>query len=204
MSEKNARSRLLGRDAERATLDLLVSTVHSGRSAVLVLRGVAGIGTTAPLDHVRQNAAGCRIVRAAGVESEMELAFGARRLLAEPVGLVIAVREPAAEHDFSDLAANRHPATADRHQATADPYQAAPGSRAAAGLHPDATGSRSAARDPAAESFPAGATGGPAVESGPTELWIDRLSDVDARTLLDSVAPGRLDARVRDRIPAET
>ena len=49
--------------------------VRAGQSRVLVLRGEAGVGKTALLGHLSAAAEGCRIARAAGVESEMELAF---------------------------------------------------------------------------------------------------------------------------------
>jgi hypothetical protein len=51
---------------------------------VLVLRGGAGIGKTALLDTVVAHASGCRVARAAGVESEMELAFAGLNLLCGP------------------------------------------------------------------------------------------------------------------------
>ena len=47
--------------------------VRAGQSRVLVLRGGAGIGKTALLEYLQGRASGCRIARAAGVESEMEL-----------------------------------------------------------------------------------------------------------------------------------
>src|SRR3954452_15614218 len=66
---------LLGRADERDVLDRLVAGVRAGESRVLVLRGEAGVGKTALLEHLSAAAEGCRIVRAAGVESEIELAF---------------------------------------------------------------------------------------------------------------------------------
>ena len=47
----------------------------AGQSAVVVLRGAAGTGKTALLDYAAGAADGCRVVRAVGVESEMELPF---------------------------------------------------------------------------------------------------------------------------------
>src|SRR5215831_587272 len=106
---------LRGRQRECDTLSGLVASVQSGRSQVLVLRGEAGIGKTALLEFLVNRAKGCRVGHAAGVESELEeeqplicvvddaqwldqasaqsLEFVARRLAAEPVGLVFAVRE---------------------------------------------------------------------------------------------------------------
>ena len=43
---------LVGRADERAALNRLVTSVCSGRSEVLVVRGDAGIGKTALLDHL--------------------------------------------------------------------------------------------------------------------------------------------------------
>ena len=66
---------LLGRRAECEALDQLLVDVRAGHSGVLVLRGDPGVGKTALLDYLVQRADGCRIARAAGVESEAELAF---------------------------------------------------------------------------------------------------------------------------------
>jgi DNA-binding CsgD family transcriptional regulator len=68
---------LLSRRTECEELDHVVAEVRAGGSRALVLRGDAGIGKTALLDYAREQAAGCRIVRAAGVEPERELAFAA-------------------------------------------------------------------------------------------------------------------------------
>jgi Cdc6-like AAA superfamily ATPase len=62
--------RLLDRDAERRVFDRLVEVVRGGRSSVLVVRGEPGIGKTALLDYVVDAAAGFRVARAEGVESE--------------------------------------------------------------------------------------------------------------------------------------
>src|SRR3954451_15317121 len=67
--------RLLGRRSECETLDRLAATVRAGQSAVLVVRGEAGVGKSALLACLTEQASGCRIARAAGVESEMELPF---------------------------------------------------------------------------------------------------------------------------------
>jgi hypothetical protein len=69
------RKRLCDRDRERDALDRLLAGVHEGRSGVLVLRGEAGIGKTALLDHAVETASGCRVARVTGVESEVELSF---------------------------------------------------------------------------------------------------------------------------------
>ena len=68
---------LRGRRAEREALDQLFAAVRNGRSQVLVLRGEAGIGKTALLGYAIEGAADFHVVRAAGVESEMELPYAA-------------------------------------------------------------------------------------------------------------------------------
>ena len=66
---------LAGRGVEGARLDRLLAGARAGQSAVLVLRGEPGIGKTALLGYTAGRAAGFHVVRAAGVESEMELPF---------------------------------------------------------------------------------------------------------------------------------
>src|SRR6187200_2408733 len=74
-------SGMLDRVSERDVLERLVAGVRAGQSRVLVLRGAAGVGKTALLRHLSGAAEGCRIARAAGVESEMELAFAGLQAL---------------------------------------------------------------------------------------------------------------------------
>src|ERR1700733_4080393 len=68
-------ARLTGRHAERGVLDRLVASVRAGESRALVVHGEAGVGKTALLEYLAGQAPGCRVARAAGVHSEMELAF---------------------------------------------------------------------------------------------------------------------------------
>src|SRR3954447_6140824 len=70
-------SGLLNRVNERDVLDEIVAAVGTGESRVLVVRGEAGVGKTALLEHLATTAATarCRVARVAGAESEMELAF---------------------------------------------------------------------------------------------------------------------------------
>ena len=75
MSTLHPGPQLLGRRSERAALDELLASVRAGPSRALVLRGEAGVGKSALLGYVVERASGCGIARAAGVESEMELAF---------------------------------------------------------------------------------------------------------------------------------
>ena len=74
---------LRGRGGELSVLAGLVAAVRVGQSRVLVVRGEPGVGKTALLDYLAGQAQGCRVVRAAGVQSEIEFAFaGLHQLLA--------------------------------------------------------------------------------------------------------------------------
>src|ERR1700734_1302631 len=76
---------LLDRLPERAALSGLLEAARAGRSGVLVVRGEPGVGKTALLDWAVESAAGLRVVRVAGVESEMELAYAALQQLCAPM-----------------------------------------------------------------------------------------------------------------------
>ena len=76
---------LRGRGNECDVLDRLLQRLRSGESSVLVVRGEPGIGKTALLGSVADRAAGCRLIRIAGVESEMELAFAGLHQLSGPI-----------------------------------------------------------------------------------------------------------------------
>ncbi len=91
-------SSLYGRQTECAALDGLLDRVRGGRSAVLVLRGEAGIGKTALVRYVTERAAGFSVARCIGVESEMELAFaGLHDLCAPMLSCLDALVEPQRE-----------------------------------------------------------------------------------------------------------
>ena len=76
---------LLGRAGERQLLDRMLDNVRGGQSAVLVIRGEAGVGKTALLHYCARQAAGFRVARIAGVESEMELPFAGLHQLCAPM-----------------------------------------------------------------------------------------------------------------------
>ena len=79
------RTALLGRADECALLDALIDTVRRGESRSLVLRGEAGIGKTALLEYLVGSASDLTVVRAVGVESEMELAYASLHQLCAPL-----------------------------------------------------------------------------------------------------------------------
>jgi DNA-binding CsgD family transcriptional regulator len=85
MTHDDPRGRLLGRRAECEALNRLLAGLRTGRSPVLVLRGEAGVGKTALLEYLVDEADGCRVVRAAGAEAEMELAYAGLQQLCAPL-----------------------------------------------------------------------------------------------------------------------
>ena len=76
---------LYGRRDECAALEALLQRTHEAQSAALVLRGEAGIGKTALLEFAAAQAAGCRVVRAVGVQADMELPFAALHHVCAPL-----------------------------------------------------------------------------------------------------------------------
>src|SRR4051812_17326672 len=95
---QDGRPRLRGRAKECALLDDLVSAIRRGESRSLVLRGEAGIGKTALLEYLIGSAPDLTVVRAVGVQSDMELAFASFHQLCGPlldrlVGLPVPQRQ---------------------------------------------------------------------------------------------------------------
>ena len=76
--------KLIGRRGVCEWLDQLVGDVLGGTSRVSVLRGEAGVGKSALLDYLAQGVPDWRMVKAAGVESEMELAYSGLHQLCTP------------------------------------------------------------------------------------------------------------------------
>ena len=76
---------LIDRHAECEMLDRFVAAVRAGESRALVVSGEAGVGKTALLEYLAEQASGCRLARIAGVQSEMELPFAALHQLCAPM-----------------------------------------------------------------------------------------------------------------------
>jgi DNA-binding CsgD family transcriptional regulator len=91
------------RRSERETLDRLLEAVRGGQSRVLVVTGEPGVGKTALLQYAIGSASGVRVMRAVGVESEMELAFAALQQLCAPM-LDRMDRLPAPQQDALGVA----------------------------------------------------------------------------------------------------
>jgi DNA-binding CsgD family transcriptional regulator len=75
---------LLGRDHERGEIERALASARSGTSATLALVGEPGIGKTALLDYAAERAAGMRLLRARGIESEAQIPFGSLLELIRP------------------------------------------------------------------------------------------------------------------------
>ena len=77
--------RLIGREAEQSALDALLAGLRAGRSGSLLLRGEAGIGKTALLDHAVDRARDLLVLATEGVEPEADLPFAGLHRLLRPV-----------------------------------------------------------------------------------------------------------------------
>jgi DNA-binding CsgD family transcriptional regulator len=185
----------------------------------LVVRGEPGIGKSALLSYVADTAADFEVARASGVESEMELPFAALYQLCAPMmhrrdGL------PAPQRDALGVAFGLWPGSApDRfliglavlgllsEVAAYQPLlcliddaqwldQASAQALAfvARRLDAESVAVIFGTRDRDAAPYLAGVP----------DLTLEGLSETDARALLASAMPGRLDERVRDRIIAES
>ncbi|HEX9521299.1 MAG TPA: LuxR C-terminal-related transcriptional regulator [Streptosporangiaceae bacterium] len=75
---------LLDRGAERAAIDELLDAVRGGFSGVLVLRGDTGAGKTTVAGYAIEAASGFQLSAITGVESEINLEYGAVHQLVVP------------------------------------------------------------------------------------------------------------------------
>src|SRR6185436_17541802 len=101
--EDHPRVGLRGRSRERERLGRLLTGMRSGRSGVLVVRGEAGIGKTALLEQLVEQAAGCMVARATGVQADMELPFaGLQQLVGSMLGPL--ERLPGPQRDAVEVA----------------------------------------------------------------------------------------------------
>jgi DNA-binding CsgD family transcriptional regulator len=205
-----------GRDDERAVLDRLLDEARAGQSGVLVLRGEAGVGKTALLEDAIESSSDLMVVRAAGVESEMELAYAALHQLCAPL-LDRLDRIPAPQRDALETTFGlREGPVPDRFLvalATLSLLSEAAEGRPLVCAIDDAQWLDRAsaqvlafvARRLLAESVVLVlATREPPGGFGRLpELVVEGLRDADARALLASAIPGRLDERVADQLLVE-
>jgi len=208
---------LRGRASECALLDDLVAAVRRGESRSLVLRGEAGIGKTALLECLVESAADLTVVRAVGVESDVELAFASLHQLCRPM-LGRLERLPAPQRDALQVVFGLSPGPAPGRFVVGlavlsllseaaetrpllcvvddaqwlDRASALTLAFVARRLLAEPVGMVFAAREPGEE-----------LQQLP-ELQVRGLRNADARALLSSELRFVLDERVRDRIIAET
>ena len=183
------------------------------------MRGEPGVGKSALLDHLVQNASGCRVARAAGIEYEMELAYAGLHQLCAPM-LGLRERLPGPQRDALETAFGLRPGPPpDRFVVglavlgvlsevaeeqplicVIDDAQWLDGASALALAF--------VARRLLAESvgvvFAVRLSSEVRELTGLPELLLGGLKEPDARALLDSAWPGRLDEQVRDRVIAES
>ncbi|MEV6638865.1 AAA family ATPase [Amycolatopsis sp. NPDC051371] len=211
--------RLLGRDDERAVLDRLLADARAGAGRALVLRGEAGIGKTALLDHFTAHASGCRVARAMGVESERELPYAGLQQLCAPfldrldhlpgpqrtaIGTAFGLTAGAPPDRFlvglavltllAEVAEEEPLACVIDDAQWLDRVSAQTLAFVGRRLLAERVALLIAVREPADELDVAGLP----------DLAVRGLGDAAARALLDSVLKGPVDPRVRDRIVAET
>lgn len=209
-----------GRSRERDILDRVLDDARGGESAVLVVRGDAGIGKTTLLRTCVDRASGFRVVEVAGVESEFQLPLAALHQLCTPLldhiarlpepqqralRIAFGMSEGAAAPDRFLLAlavlgllaeaAVSQPllCVVDDAQwldAASSQVLAFVGRR----LRAEAIALLFAVREPAAEDL----------LSGLPALELEGLARDDALELLSASIPGHVDDRVRDRIIEET
>ena len=210
-------AQLAGRRDELSVLGGLIDAVREGESQVLVVRGEPGAGKTALLEHVVGQEHSCQVARAAGVQSETELAFAGLHQLCAPM-LGRAERLPLPQQDalrtafglvagpppdrfivglavlnlLSEVAAERPLICLIDDEQWLDQASAQALGFAARRLGANPVGLVFATRNPGAEL------------AGLPELDVDGLPEQDARALLRSALAGPLDEQVRDLIVAET
>src|ERR1700756_5085613 len=208
---------LLGRQREREVLGRLLEAAREGHGGVLAVYGEPGVGKSALLDDAVEVGADFHVARAVGVEGEIELAFAALQQLCSPsLGLLESLPDP--QQDALEVALGLRPGRAPNPFLVGlavlsllseaaeeqpllcvvddaqwlDPASAPALAFVARRLLAERIAIVFAAREPI------GALHGFA------ELRVEPLGRRDARALLDSVLPARLDEQVLDRIGVET
>ena len=210
---------LLDRRGERAAVDRVLDQARAGSSAVLVVRGEPGIGKTALLGYAAGRALGFRVVRAWGVESEMELAFAGLHQLCVPM-LGRLEQLPGPQRDALAVAFGMREGQApDRFLvglAVLSLLAATAEDQPLACLVDDAQwldrasvqclafAARRLLAEPVALIFAVREPGDDHELAGLPGLAVTGLGDADARAVLALAVGGRLDARVADLLVAET
>jgi DNA-binding CsgD family transcriptional regulator len=208
---------LFGRQRERAVLDRVLQAAREGHGGVLAVYGEPGVGKTALLDYAIEAGADFRVARAVGVEGEMELAFAALQLLCSP-SLYLMERLPEPQRDAFEVALGlskgRPPNPLLVGLAVLSLLSEAAEEQPLLYVVDDAQWlDRVSARVLAfvgrrllAERIAMVFAAREPIDAvaGLSQLHVEPLGRRDARALLDSVLPGRIDERVRERIVVET
>ena len=212
-------TQLRGRQHECATLDALVGRLRAGGSQVLVLRGEAGVGKTALLDYLASGVQPrCRVARAVGVESEVELPFSGLHQLCGPM-LDHLDHLPGPQRDALATAFGMHAGQPpDRFMVglavlslLADVAEKQPLVCAIDDAQwLDVTSAQILAfvarrlmAEPVGLVIAVRGVREDRVFVGQPTMQVRGLTDGDARALLDTVLPGDVDSRVRETIVAE-
>src|SRR3954468_9769501 len=208
---------LRGRQREREALDRLLQAARAGDGRALVVHGEPGVGKTALLAYTVEAGRDFRVARTVGVEGEMELALSALQQMCSPF-LALIERLPPPQRDALAVAFGLDAGPAP------NPFVVG---LAVLGLLSEAAEERPllcivddaqwldrasarclafVARRLVAEKiallFAAREPG--ALLVGLPELRVAPLGHRDARALLESALPARLDERVLERIVTET
>jgi DNA-binding CsgD family transcriptional regulator len=210
-------TQLLGRQGEREVLDRVLAAAREGHGGVLAAYGEPGVGKTALLDYAIEAAADFRVARTVGVEGEMELPFAALQQLCSP-SLDLMERLPDPQRDALEVAlgltAGRPPNPFLLGLAVLNLLSEAAEEQPLLCVVDDAQWlDRASARvlafvarrllvEKIAMVF--GAREPIEALAGVAELRVKPLGRQDARALLGSVLPARLDERVLERIVVET
>jgi DNA-binding CsgD family transcriptional regulator len=214
--QRERAAELRGRRRECDVLDQLLDAVRGGEGRSLAVRGDPGVGKTALLEYLAEHASGCRVMRVAGVQSEIQLAFAGLHQLCAPM-LDRLQRLPAPQRAALRTAFGLGPGSApDRFLvglATLGLLAEVAEEHPLLCLVDDAQWLDQAsaqvlgfvARRLAAESvglvFAVRVAGDEL--AGLPELVVEGLQEADARALLEAVLTGPLDAQVADRMLAE-
>jgi DNA-binding CsgD family transcriptional regulator len=208
---------LLGRQREQAVLERLLETAQEGHGGVLVVHGDPGVGKTALLEYAQETAKDFRVVRTSGVEGETELDYAALQQLCSPlVELIEHLPDPQRDALGVALGLNpgRPPSPFLVGLAVLGLLSEAAEQRPLlcmvddAQWLDDASGAALAfvARRLLAErvalTFATRSVGSRLLRF--PQLRVDPLGRRDARALLESVLPARLDESVLARIVSET
>jgi hypothetical protein len=197
----------------------MLAQARDGHSAVLVIRGEPGVGKTALLRYAARQASGLRTVEVEGVQAEMELPFaGIHRLcapmfdglevLAEPQRNALRVAFGFSSGDVPDkflvavAVLNLLSTTAENRPllCLVDDAQWLD----AASVQALGFVARRLVAEPMAMMFSLREPTTARTLDGLPQMWLEGLDEPDARALLSSAAPGRVDDRVGDRIIAES